>query len=90
MSAQDSSGLGLGGRLRAHRDPQPAALRHRVPGVDREVDERVLEPAGVHRDREPLLAEVGLERHVLADEPPEHRLDLGHDGPHVHELRLEQ
>ncbi len=71
-------------------DRQRAAARHRVPGVDGEVDEHLLDlpwiglhaPKGSPRQRDEL--------DVLADHAPEHRLDSLDDGVEVQHLRLEQ
>ena len=66
-----------------------AALRHGVAGVDREVHDDLLDLAGsaltLPSPRPGAVHEVD----VLADEPPEHRLDVADDRVQVEDLRRE-
>ena len=70
-------------------DRQLPAARHRVAGIDREVDDDLAELAGVDRDP----ADVGLDPdgHLdrLAEEGPQERHDLLDDRGRIDDLRLE-
>ncbi len=70
-------------------DGEPAALRHRVARVDDQVDDHLLELAGVR-----LHAVQARRRHhrqldVLADQPAQHRLHGGHHRVQVEHLGLQ-
>ena len=66
-------------RAVARRDRELAAGRHRVARVDDEVGQQLLELAGVGLDRAEPGREHRRHRDVLADEPRQHRLDVGDD-----------
>ena len=69
-------------------DGQRAAVGHRVAGVDREVDQDLLELAGVGHDR-PQVARPGwCQRDVLAEGAAQQLLDVGDDAVEVEHLRL--
>src|SRR5579859_3583310 len=58
--------LGLAGL-----DDELAALRHGIARVDREVEERVLDLAGVDHGHRQIGGEPGLDLHLLAQAPPQ-------------------
>ncbi len=71
-------------------DDEAAAARHRIAGVDRQVDDHLLDQAGVHQH----AADGGLQAHrqldVLAEQPAQHGLDARHHGVEVHDPRLQR
>ena len=56
-------------------DRQPAAIRHGVARVEREVDDRIFELAAVRRDHPETAGEHRLDRNRLTQRPPQ---QLGH------------
>ena len=70
-------------------DRDRAAARHRVAGVDREVDDHLLELRGVGANRAELRVEHRQELDVLADQAAEHHVHVGDDDVQVEDARLE-
>ena len=70
-------------------DGELAAVGHRVPRVDAEVEDDLLDLTGVGEDRSKLLTELDLELDVLADQALEHLAHVGHDVVERELLRLE-
>ena len=58
---------------------EPAAARHRVPRVDDQVDDHLLDLAAVHAHEQLLRGVVHGQLDVLADEPAQHAGRLVHD-----------
>ncbi len=73
--------LGLDGKL--------AAVRHRVAAVDREVDDHLLELAGIGAHRFQVLAVDHVELDVLADQPPQQMREFTQNVGHVEDARLQ-
>ena len=73
----------------SHLDDHPAAVGHRVAGVDGQVDQHLLELPGVDLDRQPLLAEVRLQGDSLAERPAQKVLEVGYDVAQVEHLGLD-
>ena len=82
-------GIGLGDMRVREPDRQPAARRHRVAGIDGEVDDDLLELSGVGTDGPQVERRVDGHRHRLAGEVPDERRDLGDRSRRVHDLRHE-
>jgi hypothetical protein len=72
----------------AHLDGELAALGHGVAGVDRQVEQHLLDVAGVGLDRPQLRVGHGDQLDVLADDAAEHPVHVRHHGPQVEDLRL--
>ncbi len=70
-------------------DGEPPSARHRVSSVDREVDDGVLELAGVHLDGADARVGFEAELDVLADQRQEQPASLGEHLVDAHELRME-
>ena len=67
-------GAGIGGvkTSRVRGDVQVTAARHGVAGVDGEVEEHLLDHAGVRPDEGQRLGIAAFQVNVLADDPLEH------------------
>ena len=74
----------LVGRL----DGEPAAVGHRVPRVDHQVHDHLLELARVGVHRAELRLQRRHQRDVLADEPRQHPLEVGDTVVEVDRLGL--
>ena len=70
-------------------DHQAAAVRHRVAGVDRQVDDHLLELAGVRSDAAEIGRRVRLQRDVLADDAPQHPFHVGDQPAEIDRRRLD-
>ncbi len=70
-------------------DREPAALRHRVAGVDHEIHQHLLDLTRVGAHPPQVRRGDGDERDVLADEPPQHAVHFSHDDVEVQDLGLE-
>ena len=70
-------------------DDQAAAVGHRVARIDREIDEHLLELAGIGLDGPEVHAETSLEHHPLAERPMEQVLEPGNDVVEVEHLGLD-
>ena len=66
------------GRVARGEVSMPPAAGHRVAGVDGQVDEHLLDLAGIGPDRRGAGRQVGDEVDVLADQAAQHLLDPGH------------
>ena len=64
-------------------------LRHRVAGVDRQVHQHLLDLAGVGLDRAGLADGADVELEVLADQAPQHAIELADDGVEIDDARLD-
>ncbi len=62
----------------------------RVPGVDGQIHEHLLELAAVEANRRHVLAEAADDRDPLFDQAPEHRHHCAHDLVQVEQLQLER
>ena len=62
---------------------------HRVAGVDREVDDHLLELAGIGAHRAEAAAVLDLELDPLAEQPVEQMRDLGDDVGELEHLRAQ-
>ena len=71
-------------------DRQPAAVRHRVARVDREVEQHVLELVGIDARLPQAAGEHGLDRDVLAQGPAQQVRHAGHQSPDIERLRLQR
>ena len=67
---------------------EPAAVGHRVAGVDGEVDQHLLDLAGVGLDRPQVGRDASLQLDVLAERAAQQLLELGDDVVEVEHLRL--
>ncbi len=72
-----------------HVDAQRAALRHGVPRVDGEVDDHLLDLAGVRAHAAALRIRRRDDLDVLPEQPPQHRLDAADRLDEVDHLRLQ-
>ena len=84
----------LGGLARSELDapggePQAAAGEHGVAGVDRQVEQHLLELPEVDVDGAVLRIELDLEADVLADQPAQHRRHLADHPVEGHHPRLQ-
>ena len=82
-------GLGRGHGLQRRLDDQPAAVGHRVAGVDRQVHQHLLDLARVGLDRAGLADGADVELQVLADQAPQHAIELADDGVEIDDARLD-
>ena len=69
---------------------QLAAARHGVPGVDRQVDERILKLIGIDEGVPKRLGKVGLQRDLLAERLLQQIADAGNQRIGVDGLRRER
>ena len=74
----------------AMRMAKLAAARHGVAGVDGEIQQHLLHHAGVGFDHRAGIAVIQLQRHVLAQKPPEHVGHVADDFVHVQPLGLDE
>ena len=84
-----AGGLGRGHRLQRGLDGQAAAAGHGVAGVDREVHQHLLDLARVGLDRAGLADGADVELEVLADQPPQHAIELADDRVEIDDARLD-
>lgn len=73
----------------ARLDGQPAAVRHHIARVDREVGEHLVDLTGVGPGPSKRRIEDGHQLDVLADQPSEHAAHPAHDRVEVEHLQLE-
>ena len=73
----------------ARLDGEAAAVGHGVARVDGEVQDHLLELARVGAHGGEIGSERGGELNVLADQPPQHRLQVGDDGIELEQLGRE-
>ena len=69
------------------RKRELAAVRHGVAGIDREVDDHLLELGDVGLDRPQVAAVHDVERDVLADQPAQQHVEIGQRLAEVEHLR---
>ena len=82
---------GDGEGLQGERAAARRVLReHRVAGVDREVDDHLLELAGIGAHRAEAAAVLDLELDPLAEQPVEQMRDLGDDVGELEHLRAQR
>jgi hypothetical protein len=70
-------------------DRQCAPFRHRVPRVDREVHNDLLDLPAIRLDERRFVTEAQHDLHVFPDEASEHRPDVGDDGVQVEQSGLD-
>ena len=70
-------------------DHQAPAVRHRVASVDGQVDQHLLDLAGIGLDRTAVLAEAGDQLDPLPQRPAQEVLQLGDDVAQIQQLRLD-
>ena len=71
----------------ARLDPEAPAHGHRVARVQRQVQQDLLDLAGVRPHRPERRARTDVELDVLGDHPLQHRRDAVHDGVQVERVR---
>ena len=69
-------------------EEEPAAVRHGITRVDRQVEQHLVHLAGIGHDQIERRIEVGLEQDILADEPLQHALRAGDQGVEFEWARL--
>ena len=70
-------------------DRDASATRHRVSGVETQIDDDLLDLAAIDLREGQRRGQHRRERDVLADETPQHRAGVLNDRVHVHRMRLE-
>ena len=70
-------------------DGQPPSPRHRVAGVDRQIDDDLLELPGIRLHSAQVGGEWHGEVNVRSDQPSQQFFGAGQDGPEIHDLGLE-
>ncbi len=72
-------------------DSEPAALRHGVAGIEREIEHRVLHLRGIGEGRPQPAALDGLDGDFFAERPPQHAVDqIGHQPVEIDRTRLQR
>ena len=93
VGARLDLGMGPGvGLVQGHvagRERQPAPVRHRVAGVDGQVEQDLLDLPRVGLDAPGGRIERGRDLDVLADHATQQGLDSGHDGVQIQHARLQ-
>jgi hypothetical protein len=74
----------------ARRDPQAAAIRHRVARVQRQVHDHLVELRRVDPHAPARLLQREVELHAAAEQPAQHRADGGHRLVQLHHARLQR
>ena len=69
---------------------QPAAARHGVARIDREIDDHLLELRDVDLDRPQIAAVHHGERDLLADQPPQQHGEVGQHLAEIEHLRAQR
>ena len=70
-------------------DDEAAPLRHRLPGIDHQVHDHLLDLARIGFQPHRVPAELGDQLDVLPDQAAQHGLEVGDDAVQVQHLRLE-
>ena len=70
-------------------DPQPAALRHGVPGVHRQVHDHLLQLVRIGVDRRGARLQFEAQLHVFAHQARQHRLQFAHHAVEIEHARLQ-
>ena len=70
-------------------DRDPPTPRHRVPRIDDQIDDDLLQLAGVGVHERELRIELCHELNVLAQKPPEHLLEIAGERVEVEDVRLQ-
>ena len=69
---------------------QPAAVRHGVARIDREIDDHLLELRDVDLDRPQVAAVHDLEGDLLADQPPQQHVEIAQHLAEIEHLRAQR
>ena len=83
-------GIGLVEMRIGRLDRQPAAVRHRIARVHREIEQHVLELVGIDPRLPQSAGEHGLDRDVLAQRPPQQVGHAGHQPADIERLRFQR
>src|SRR6476661_2604181 len=66
----------------------PATIRHRIPRVDDEIHDNLLDLAGIDTHASQIRIDVNEELNVHSEQALQHLLHVEHQGSEFHNLRL--